>query len=82
MASSSAVRTHCLDASALVKHYVPEIGSNELAAYLQGQPNWYTTPFCVFEGLNVLKMKQLRGLITPRKVLLGWLVYERRLRDP
>jgi len=55
--TSIAVRTHCLDASALIKHYIKEHGSADLSAYLQGQANWYTTPFCLFEALSVLKAK-------------------------
>jgi predicted nucleic acid-binding protein len=57
--TSTAIRTHCLDASALVKHYINEDGSAELHDYLQGQAqaNWYTTPFCLFEALGVLKRK-------------------------
>lgn len=55
--TSTAVRTHCLDTSALVKHYIHEKGSDELRPYLQGHANWYTTPFCLFEALSVLKAK-------------------------
>lgn len=47
----------CLDASALVKHYVQETGSDALRVYLHGQPTWYTTPFCLYEALGVLKAK-------------------------
>jgi predicted nucleic acid-binding protein len=57
MTSSTAVRTHCLDASALVKHYINERGSEALQEYLEGQANWYTTPFCLYEALGVLKAK-------------------------
>jgi predicted nucleic acid-binding protein len=57
MTSSTAVRTHCLDASALVKHYISEKGSDTLRTYLKGQANWYTTPFCLYEALSVLKAK-------------------------
>jgi predicted nucleic acid-binding protein len=53
--TSTAVRTHCIDASALVKYYVNEPGSDVLREYLRGQANWYTTPFCLFEALSVLK---------------------------
>jgi predicted nucleic acid-binding protein len=55
--TSTAVRTHCLGASALVKHYIPENGTDELRKYLHGQANCYTTPFCLFEALSVLKAK-------------------------
>jgi predicted nucleic acid-binding protein len=47
----------CLDASALVKYYVKETGSDALRVYLQGEPTWYTTPFCLYEALGVLKAK-------------------------
>ena len=55
--TSTAVRTHCIDASALVKYYVNEPGSDVLREYLRGQANWYTTPFCLFEAISVLKSK-------------------------
>lgn len=57
MSDPTAVRSNCLDASALVKWYVEEPGSAALRQYLQGQANWYTTPFCFFEALGVLKSK-------------------------
>ena len=47
----------CLDASALVKHYVKETGSDALRVYLQAEPTWYTTRFCLYEALGVLKAK-------------------------
>jgi predicted nucleic acid-binding protein len=52
-----AVRTVLLDASALVKCYIDEDHSGEIRAYLKDHPNWYTTPFCLFEALGVLKRK-------------------------
>jgi predicted nucleic acid-binding protein len=70
MTVSTAVRTHCLDASALVKHYIEEKGSDALRAYLHGQANWYTTPFCLFEALSVLKAKgkNKTGMIALQKM--------------
>jgi predicted nucleic acid-binding protein len=51
--------TNCLDASALVKWYVPEIGSDILRQYLSTQQTIiYTTLFCYFEALSVLKVKR------------------------
>jgi predicted nucleic acid-binding protein len=55
---SNWARANCLDASALVKLHVEELGSPELRAYV-GSELCYTTPFCYFEALNVLKMKWL-----------------------
>lgn len=56
-------RTNCVDASALVKLYVRENGSDDLQAYMAGEANWYTTRFCFFEALSVLKRKRLKGEI-------------------
>lgn len=56
---SSWARANCLDASALVKLYVEEIGSDILRQYAETEPTRYTTPFCFFEALNVLKVKWL-----------------------
>ena len=57
--NSTAVRANCLDASALVKLYVNEAGSDVLKQYVQKEPTRYTTPLCYFEALNVLKVKWL-----------------------
>jgi len=56
-----------LDASALVKLYVNEDRSNILRDYLQRRPTYYTTPFCFYETLNVLKAKRLKEKITPQE---------------
>ncbi|HXC28013.1 MAG TPA: type II toxin-antitoxin system VapC family toxin [Stellaceae bacterium] len=56
MALSQAVWASCFDASALVKLYVNEQGSCVLRRYFHSQPNKYTTPFCFFETLTILKM--------------------------
>jgi predicted nucleic acid-binding protein len=57
MQASTGIRVHCLDASALVKWYITERGSTVLRDYLKDQPNWYTTPFCLYEALSILKAK-------------------------
>lgn len=57
----TACRANCLDASALVKLYVNECGSDILQQYLQHEPTYYTTLFCYFETLSVLKRKWLYG---------------------
>lgn len=54
---SKTVHCNCLDASALVKLYIREAGSSDLHNYLHGQATWYTTQFCFFEALSVLKIK-------------------------
>lgn len=55
----TACRANCLDASALIKLYVTEDGSDQLKKYLDHEPTRYTTPFCYFETLNILKVKWL-----------------------
>lgn len=59
MPRSTAARANCLDASALVKLHVDEVGSDIIRQYAETEPTRYTTPFCFFEALNVLKVKWL-----------------------
>ena len=58
--SSPPPRAYCFDASALVKVYVTEVGSDIVREYFRNNaPTRYTTPFCYYETLNVLKVKWL-----------------------
>jgi predicted nucleic acid-binding protein len=51
-------RTNLLDASALVKLVViEEERSDKLRRYLATESSWYTTPFCFYEALGVLKVQ-------------------------
>lgn len=59
MMKSKAVRANCLDASALVKLYVEEEGSDVLQRYFQDEATRYTTPLCFYEALTSLKVKWL-----------------------
>lgn len=52
-------RANCLDASALVKLHVAEDGAKIIRTYFDREPTKYTTPFCFYEALNVLKVKWL-----------------------
>ena len=53
-------RANCFDASALVKVYTDEAHSNVVREYFFNRsPTKYTTPFCFYETLNVLKVKWL-----------------------
>jgi predicted nucleic acid-binding protein len=61
---SVAVRAACFDASALVKLYVNESGSDPLRQYWRVQATKYTTPFCFYETLSILKGKHRRGVLT------------------
>ena len=55
-----ASRANCFDASALVKVFVDETGGGPVRQYFNSQsPMKYTTPFCYFETLSVLKAKWL-----------------------
>ena len=56
---STAVRANCFDASALVKLYTPEVGSDIVRAYFDRESTKYATQFCFYEALNVLKVKWL-----------------------
>lgn len=53
-------RANCFDASALVKVFANEDGSELVREYFYNRsPTKYTTPFCFYETLNVLKVKWL-----------------------
>lgn len=59
-------RANCFDASALLKVFTFEEGSDIVRDYFNNRsPTKYTTPFCFYETLNVLKVKWMyRNLIT------------------
>ncbi len=61
---SIALYAACFDASALIKRYMDETGSQELRRYWCAQPTKYTTPFCFYETLSVLKGHRRRGTLT------------------
>jgi predicted nucleic acid-binding protein len=54
-----AARTNLLDASALVKLVTTEDRSDKIRKYLETELGWYTTPFCFYEALGVLKVKYI-----------------------
>jgi predicted nucleic acid-binding protein len=51
------VRGNCFDASALVRVFIDEPGYEVVRPYFHGESTKYTTPFCFYEALNVLKSK-------------------------
>jgi len=59
----------CFDASALAKRYLDEPGSFALRQYWNGQPTRYTTAFCLYETLGILKRKRLKGVLTKERYL-------------
>lgn len=54
------IRTHLLDASALVKLVAPEDKSDVLRAYFNNHSVFWTTSFCLAEAFGVLKAKHAR----------------------
>ena len=66
---SRAVHATCFDASALVKLYIDEPGSPELRWYWNTQATRYTTPFCLYETLGILKRHMLKGTLTKEAYL-------------
>lgn len=55
---SPAPRANLFDASALVRVFAPEPGSELVRTYFnEHSPTKYTTPFCFYETLNILKSK-------------------------
>lgn len=68
--SCTAVYANFFDASSLVKVYTHEPGSEIVRDYFGRQPTKYTTPFCFYEALGVLKVKWLyRKEITKNQYL-------------
>lgn len=61
---SIALHATCFDASALTKLYVNEAGSEQLRLYWRSQATRYTTPFCFYETLSILKGYVRRGALT------------------
>ena len=51
------IRTHFLDASAIVKLLINEIGSDKIRKYFTQHSCFYTTSLCFAEALGVLKAK-------------------------
>lgn len=52
-------RADFFDASALVKVYTDEPMSDVIRAYFDSRSTKYTSPFCFYEALNILKSKWL-----------------------
>ncbi|MBU2984032.1 type II toxin-antitoxin system VapC family toxin [Saccharophagus degradans] len=51
-------RANFFDASALIKVFTNEYGSERVTEYFNNQaPTKFTTPFCLYETLNILKSK-------------------------
>lgn len=63
------IRTHYLDASAIVKLLVPESASNQIRHYCDQHSVFATTGLCFAETLGVLKMKCLRSELTQSNYL-------------
>jgi predicted nucleic acid-binding protein len=57
---SPSPRANCFDASALVKIFTSEAGGELVRKYFNHySPTKYTTPFCFYEALSVMKVKWL-----------------------
>jgi predicted nucleic acid-binding protein len=54
------IRAACFDASALAKLYIDEPGCKALRRFWRAQPTRYTTPFCFYETLGILKRQRLK----------------------
>ena len=60
----SAIRTHYLDTSALVKLFIDEAGTDVLKVYFDNHSVFHTTSLCFAEALGVLKSKNSRKHIS------------------
>lgn len=66
---SATLHAAWFDASALVKRYIDERGSGPLREYWAIQALRYTTPFCLYEALSILKGCKRDGDLTKRQYL-------------
>jgi len=73
------IRTHYLDACAIVKLLVNEEGSDNLHAYCAEHSNFHTTSLCLGEALGVLKVKHFyrneigrEHYFSGTELLAGW----------
>ncbi len=66
----TACRADFFDASALAKVYCDERGSDIVRSYFRSRATKYTTPFCFYEAMNVLKGKwKFKGQLTLEQYL-------------
>jgi predicted nucleic acid-binding protein len=63
------VKPHYLDASALVKLFVEEDGSDTVRHYFNKKTSFYTTSICFAEALGALKRKYEKRKITQEAYL-------------
>ena len=59
--SDREIKTIFLDASAIVKYYFTEYGSNDVREIFHSHSVRYTTSFCLAEALGVFKCKHRKG---------------------
>jgi len=67
--SSSACRADFFDASALVRLYVDEPEYEKVRTYFNNSSTKYTTPFCFYETLSILKGKWTHNKLTREKYI-------------
>ena len=79
----------CFDASALVKRFLNEEGSDIVRQFCNTHSTLYTTPFCLYESLGVLKLRKLRCKLTKEEYfeaatkLVAWYrASARGVKDP
>ena len=78
-------RASFFDASALVRVYVDEPGSEQVRSYFNNEPTKFTTQFCFYETLSALKTKCVhhRSITRPQYLeasfrLVAWYGFMRR----
>jgi len=75
------IKTHYLDASAIVKLLIDEDGSTVLREYFRTNSVFHTTSVCFVETLGVLKGKCLRKCITQDQYLTACEILIGQVRD-
>lgn len=86
---SLALHATLFDASALAKVFLDEKGSDDLRKYWDIQRTRYTTPFCLYETLRILKSRMLKHEITKQryfeattKLVVWYNASARKIIDP
>ena len=69
--TDKAIKTHYLDASAILKLFIKEDGSEKLEEYFSRHSVFFTTSLCFAEALSVLKRKKNKEKILNQETYLA-----------
>jgi predicted nucleic acid-binding protein len=76
----SIIHTHYLDASAAVKLVADEPGSENVRTFFSNESGFYMTQMCIAETYGALKLKFVKGHVTPEQYLRMCLLFTLHLQ--